>query len=53
MDILINSFRNFLVPISVIFGVFTSVGLHAQEPPDRPVMNKPPNPMMLPNQSGV
>jgi hypothetical protein len=42
MDILINSFRNFLVPISVIFGVFTSVGLHAQEPPDRPVMNKPP-----------
>ena len=42
MDILINSFRNLLVPISVIFGVFTSVNLQAQEPPDRPVMNKPP-----------
>lgn len=42
MDILINNFRNFLVPISVIFGVFTSVSLHAQERPDRPVMNNPP-----------
>lgn len=44
MDILIKSFHNLLVPISVVFGVFTSVSLHAQEPPDRPVMNKRPEP---------
>jgi hypothetical protein len=42
MNILIKSFRNLLVPISVIFGSFASVCLQAQEPPDRPVMNKPP-----------
>jgi hypothetical protein len=42
MDFFIKCFRNLLVPILVAFGIFTSAGVQAQEPADRPVMNKPP-----------
>ena len=42
MNFLIKYFRNLLVPILVAFGIFTSAGVQAQEPSDRPVMNKPP-----------
>lgn len=42
MNFLIKYFRNLLVPILVVFGIFTSAGVQAQEPSDRPVMNKPP-----------
>ena len=42
MNTVIKSFRNLLVPLSVAFAIFTSAGVQAQEPSDRPVMNKPP-----------
>ena len=42
MNFLIKYFCNLLVPILIAFGIFSSAGVQAQEPSDRPVMNKPP-----------
>ena len=45
--------RNFLTALAIVFAICAAPGVNAQEMPDRPVMNKKPEPVEKKSQSGT